>query len=96
MKGAQRSIFWEHLECLNNAPLSDGQSRAEEVGMVTEYLFSKKYRECFRIYDSAPKHRSWVVRHAFVSVVSESPPESYRKTVIRDITLPTRDSIREC
>ena len=31
-----------------------------------------------------------------ISVVSESPPESYRKTVMKDITLPTRDCIREC
>ena len=66
MKGAQRSIFWEHLECLNNAPLGDGQSRVEEAGMAAGYLFSKTYRECFRIYDSALKHRSRVVRHAFV------------------------------
>lgn len=66
MKGAQRSIFWEHLEYLNNAPLGDGQSRAEEAGMAAEYLFSKTYRGCFRIYDSALKHRNRVVWYAFV------------------------------
>lgn len=41
MKGAQRSISWEHLECLNNAPLGDGQSKVEEAGMATEYLSVK-------------------------------------------------------
>ena len=90
--------------------------------MAAEYLFSKTYRECFRTYNCAPKHTSWVVRYAFVgcfkSLLSLNEREvstlwnwkkilfsefqSYQKapwelqTVMKDVTLPTRDSIREC